>query len=274
MFRRKILNLIFYFYSQIFARKSFYLLNMFFFHVSLRGLGILNYENSQISGERNFLKKHLKILKNPVIFDIGANRGTYILECLEMNSDAKIYAFEPHPENFKEVGKLADKYGFSAINRAVGSENKKIKLYDYKEDEKSTHASVYKEVVEDIHKKSSVEYEVEMIKLDDFVKENKIERINLLKIDVEGNEFEVLKGAETVIEENKIDVIQWEFNEMNVISRVFLRDFINLLENYKFYRLLPDDFMEINYKGNSSVIYELFAFQNIIAIRNGVKLVI
>jgi hypothetical protein len=93
---------------------------------------------------------------------------------------------------------------------------------------------------------------------------------DLLKIDVEGAELEVLKGAVGAIKAGKIDVIQFEFNEMNVVSRVFFRDFWHVLDGYSFYRLLPFGLFPIrNYR---TFFCELFAFQNIVAVRSGVAL--
>ena len=92
-----------------------------------------------------------------------------------------------------------------------------------------------------------------------------ISRINLLKIDTEGNELKVLAGGKKTLSANKIDIIQIEFNEMNVVSRTFMRDFVQLLSSYNMYRLLPKSFLPIKYQ--RPVKHEIFAFQNIIAIR-------
>jgi hypothetical protein len=108
-----------------------------------------------------------------------------------------------------------------------------------------------------------VESEVKIISLDVYVKENGLEKICLLKIDTEGHELEVLKGARGCLESGKIDLIHIEFNEMNVISRVFFRDFLTVLKDYIPYRLLPSGAIQLN---RSPLMTELFAFQNIIFI--------
>ena len=64
--------------------------------------------------------------------------------------------------------------------------------------------------------------------------------IDLLKIDTEGNEFNVLKGAKKLFEFNKIKAIHFEFNQMNIVSKSSFKDFWDLLnENFIFYRILP-----------------------------------
>jgi len=97
--------------------------------------------------------------------------------------------------------------------------------------------------------------------LDEYAQENSIDRITLLKIDTEGHELEVLKGAQSLLSKGAIDLIQIEFNEMNIVSRVFFRDNQKLLVGYKAYRLLPTGAIPI---GKSPLKSELFAFQNIV----------
>ena len=63
--------------------------------------------------------------------------------------------------------------------------------------------------------------------------------ISLLKIDTEGHELPVFRDALESIRANKIDAIKFEFNEMNVISPAFFKDFFNLLNNYLLIRLPP-----------------------------------
>jgi hypothetical protein len=120
----------------------------------------------------------------------------------------------------------------------------------------------------DIHKSEAIETKISITTLDSIVEKYNIEQISLLKIDTEGNELSVIKGAAKTIAASKINYIQIEFNEMNVISHTFLRDFIRLLPNYKFYRLLPTEMLEI--KEYTPLYHELFAFQNIIAVKDNV----
>ena len=60
-------------------------------------------------------------------------------------------------------------------------------------------------------------------------------------------------------------MIQFEFNEMNVASRVFFRDFWLMLPNYEFYRLMVDGMIRID--KYDPIYCEIFAFQNIVAFR-------
>lgn len=249
-------------YSRLFCRKSFYKAHFFIYKISLRGMGVLNFEKN-INGEYFFVKKFFKSSKCPTIFDIGANIGQYAEKVKEINPTSKIYSFEPHPVTYNRLQMSAQQYNYNTFQIALGEKNGTILFYDYKDNTGSEHASVYKEVIEEIHGKISSQIFVPMMTLDLFCGEHAIENIDLLKIDVEGNELRVLEGAQNLINQNKISVIVFEFNEMNLISRVFLRDFFNILPNYNFFRLLPDGLVAIEY----NPLQEIFAYQNIVALR-------
>jgi hypothetical protein len=101
--------------------------------------------------------------------------------------------------------------------------------------------------------------------LSDFVKEHSIDYIDLLKIDTEGNEMKVLLGLKDFLAKGKVGAIHFEFNEMNVISRVFFKDYFDLLSNYNFYRLLPNGMLPI--ERYNPIDCEIFAYQNIVGIK-------
>jgi len=89
--------------------------------------------------------------------------------------------------------------------------------------------------------------------------------IDFLKIDVEGYELDVLKGANKMIESNKIKYIQFEFTQLNTTTRIYFKDFWEVLsEKYKIYRLLPNDLLEIKIYDPTS--NEIFGYQNFVAI--------
>ncbi len=67
---------------------------------------------------------------------------------MELNLNAELYAFEPHPKTFKKLQKIADELSFKAFNVGVGDKSETLKIYDYKEKDGSTHASIYKDVIE------------------------------------------------------------------------------------------------------------------------------
>jgi FkbM family methyltransferase len=257
-------------YTVIFGRPFFYRLNYAFFYLGLRGMGFLNYEdkNTIDTGEKLFLKRLLVPKRNFILVDVGANIGGYIKEVLNINPNGSVYGFEPHPKTFAKLEKNIQDFGCNKIevfNIGLSAQKEKLYLYDHGHDDGSAHASIHKGVIEEIHSSHSVRYEVEVGTLDDFVATNNIIRIDLLKVDTEGNELNVLLGASRSIRAGLIDVIHFEFNEMNVISKTFFKDFWDLLSDYNFYRVLYGGMYRI--QSYNALTCEIFAYQNIVAVK-------
>ncbi|MFD1466651.1 FkbM family methyltransferase [Hymenobacter caeli] len=243
--------------------------------IAYRSIGILKYQTPELSGEaylmNELLSKYLDFSSNrkPIIFDVGANVGNYSIDLSRIYPDSQIFSFEPNPSTFNKL-----KFNTSALkniqvfNFGLGSKKSVLNIYTYQNDLDSEHASVYREVLSDLHLSNDlVEKQVAIETISDFCNGNNIEQIDFLKIDTEGFEYEVLKGAIDLINRNKISIIQFEFNEMNVISRVFLKDFYDLLQNYELFRLDSNRLINL---GHYNSINEIFKFQNIIAIRNNI----
>ena len=269
-------NLIIKMYRSIFAHRFFSKFNNFLFLLSLHGLGILNYENLEVSGELAFVSSYLGLIKtkSPFVVDIGANEGAYSSLITFLSPKSSVVAFEPHPKTFKKIEKIAKQSSFKVINYGMSDKPGILKFYDYKEKDGSAHASLYKNVIEKIHNKPSTVHKIKVTTLDAYFSKTltKNKTINLLKVDTEGHEYNVLLGAQKLLKAKKIDVIQFEFNDMNIESKTFLTDFIRLLDDYVIFRVLPNSLLPI---GNFSPLFiELFAFQNIVAIRKDLKSVV
>ena len=140
-------------------------------------------------------------------------------------------------------------------------------LYDYASDDGSQHASLYRDVIEGLRESVSTHHAVSIVSLDDFIGNRALAPVDLLKIDVEGNELEVLRGARQSLQKGTIQAIQFEFNEMNLVSRVFFKDFLDMLRGYRLFRLLPRGMLPV--QPYHPVLHELFGYQNIVAFRKG-----
>jgi len=253
------------FHLRFLSKKEFAKYNYFLYDLALKGLGVGNC--GSYSGEEwlaNFLNKNYDI---KVIFDVGANIGEYAAMFVDKNKE--IYCFEPHPYTFQRLNDfvLAHK-NIKAFNVGLSDKDGKNILYDHINRSGTTNASLYKEIITDLRNKEVEEFEIKLMTLDSFVKENEIKRLDMIKIDVEGNEMRVLKGAKKCISDLNIKVIQFEFDEFNVISRSFFKDYSEELKEYNFYRLLPFGLLPL-----SSYIPwhdEIFKYQNIVAIKKNI----
>jgi FkbM family methyltransferase len=255
--------------TSILARKRLIRLNRFLYSVSLRGLGVLNFESLGASGEALFLETVMRQyclpgLPAPVVLDVGANIGAYARAVMGIAPEAHIHCFEPHPNNVAKLASLRSE-NVTIVDQAVGAESGTLELFDYLESDGSSHASVYKEVFEQIHRRPHVSHRVPVTTIDSYMSEHGLQSVALLKIDTEGHELAALQGARRVLAEERIDIVHFEFNEMNVASRTFLGDFFAALPRYQIFRLLPDGWMRLH----DRPIDNIYAFQNIVAVRVG-----
>lgn len=130
-----------------------------------------------------------------VIFDIGANNGEYAKR-FTILQDADIYCFEPHPHTYQRLNEFASLHSnVETYNIGLSDTEGKSTLYDHAKRKGTTNATLYKKVITDIRRTDVEEFEIQLTTLDNFVKENEVKRIDLLKLDVEGNEMKVLNGA-------------------------------------------------------------------------------
>ena len=126
-----------------------------------------------------------------VFFDIGGHAG--YISLLASRYCKAVYTFEPEPSNFsfiQQIIQLNNIANVQAIPNAVGSQPGILKL------EKGPSSSMGK-----ISDKGTIE--VGVTSVDDFVKKNSIEKIDLIKIDVEGFGAEVLTGMSDALEKWK-----------------------------------------------------------------------
>lgn len=138
------------------------------------------------------------------VFDVGANVGQSAIPYSINFNDAKIYCFEPSRATFEELVRNTKKIpAIQAVNLAVGSELKEMNLL-YGENSEISRLMDDKAVTEEPYEKVCV------ITLDGFCEKYKIERISLLKVDTEGFDLEVLKGASRLLAAGNIDVVYVE----------------------------------------------------------------
>jgi FkbM family methyltransferase len=139
-----------------------------------------------------------------VVIDIGAHIGRYtIIGAKRVGTKGKVVAIEANPSNFEMLNrniKLNQLTNIISINNAVYSKETKIKLYLPGEELGHT---TYNTVMSDRAKNEDKFVEVSANTLDYLLQLKGITDVNWVKIDVEGAEFEVLKGAHNVLSNSK-----------------------------------------------------------------------
>jgi len=130
---------------------------------------------------------------NPVILDIGANSGQTINGFKAKFPESTIYAFEPGIETFNRLEQLyRDTANVHLYNIALGSEKSRLTFHD---NEHSVMSSFLENGTK-IHFGEVIgTREIELTTVDDFCMTHNISKIDVLKIDTQGFDLEVLKGA-------------------------------------------------------------------------------
>jgi len=145
-----------------------------------------------------------------IIFDIGANTGIYSLVAKTINKEAKVFAFEPSTNTFKQLQKnnQINNYDITCEKIALSNKSENQIFYDTPH-KNQTSASLSPEKLKNFKGYSGdiLEYNVAGLKLDDYINQNKIKTIDLIKIDVEMYEPEVIEGFKVYLEKFKPIII-------------------------------------------------------------------
>lgn len=240
------------------------------FKLSLLSMNIGGGSNFKESGEERALKFVLSKLPSNsklTFFDVGANVGGYsemlLTQLKEINNQYKIFAFDPAKENIDLLNnKFKNEANVKIIPYGIGETNGNVTLYS--DSPNSGLASLYKRNLEFVSKDMNQSQQVQIISLDEFCKDNQIEKIDFLKMDIEGHEFSALKGAQRLLANKGIKFIQFEFGGANIDSRTYFKDFYYLLEpNFEIYRILKHGLYRIDRYAETS---EVFLTSNFLAI--------
>jgi FkbM family methyltransferase len=232
-----------------------------------RSVGVGKWQNAEATGESYLIRQVLPLYvkkSEPVFFDVGANIGSYAKSLSQSFPNARIYAFEPNPASFNAIKQTAPSLRILPVNVGLSDAIGVAQMWTYASDAASAHATLYADVLTDIHAATStMASPVALTTVDAFCEEKAIDFIDFMKIDTEGHELSVLKGATRMLRDRRIGAIQFEFNTMNVISRCFMYDFYQCLTGYLLYRL---DSKRLVPLGAYVPEHEIFRFQNIVAI--------
>ncbi len=169
-----------------------------------------------------------------VVVDIGAHMGRYtIIGSKRVGTNGKVVAIEANPSNFEMLNrniKLNQLTNIISLNNAVYSKETKIKLYLPGEELGHT---TYNTVMSDRAKNEDKFVEVSANTLDYLLQLKGIMDVNWIKIDVEGAEFEVLKGATNVISKSKDIALLIEIHNLSGGTNLY-RPIIEFLRLYNF----------------------------------------
>ncbi|MGK7921625.1 MAG: FkbM family methyltransferase, partial [Trichodesmium sp.] len=224
-------------------------------------------ENFQVTGEKLIIDRLIQ--SKQTVFDVGANIGSWTQAVLSSHSDIKIHLFEPVPQIYQsllknifhrlETGKIFPN------NLAIGRVEKLDKFYFYQET--PTWSTLFRrfEVEKQYNIQPPQSFSVLVTSLDLYCQRWGINRINFLKIDVEGAELDVLQGCENLLQKAYIDYIQFEYGGTFLDAKITLKEVFDYLQK-KRYSLFKITSKGFEYKPIFYPEYENYEYSNFLAI--------
>jgi FkbM family methyltransferase len=174
--------------------------------------------------------------ETPVIFDVGAHYGESVTDYRCMLPHSTIYSFEPDSQSFSRLKQntagLKDVYCFQ---QALSDNSGQADLYINSSSATNsllpisdTATALWGEAV----RTSSSTERVTTATLDSFCVSQNVDRINILKIDVQGAEMSVLKGATDMFSREKVDVVICEIiTSPTYTGQNTLKEYLEFVEN-------------------------------------------
>lgn len=179
------------------------------------------------------------------VVDIGANQGQFTNKILKILPGSKIFCFEPLPDEFNDLKRTFKNHpDISLLNYALGN---KVGKTIFQKNKFSPSSSVLE--MSENHEVNfpfttdSLQIEVPMERLDNFLNLIDPDDKTLIKIDVQGYESEVISGGKEVLNKSKVVLIETSFVELYKGQKLF----------EDIYRCL--NAMGYKYKGSTNNIY-------------------
>jgi FkbM family methyltransferase len=154
------------------------------------------------------MQKLVRAQSPPMILDVGANEGQSLDRFKKTFPSSIIHSFEPGRAAFQRLSERARAYtGVHLWNSALGATAGEQVLFENTNTDMNSFLPLSSAGWGQVEGESLVT----MTTVDDFLKTNGIEKVDILKSDTQGYDYEVLKGAEEAIQTNKIGLVYFEF---------------------------------------------------------------
>lgn len=225
--------------------------------------------NFNKNGEQKFIHELFSDLKTKTqinLFDIGGNVGDYTQMLSEgarqINQNFTIHVFEPTQYCYDKLSNRFDDKRI-ILNKLACSDSNGVGeiYYDTKG---SGLASMYKRNLKMYNNELSMKEQINTKRLDEYIEQNKINYIDFIKVDVEGNEMRVFNGMGKYLSPDFVDYIQFEYGGANLDSMTSLMNFYELFESKGFVlaKVMPRGLQIRDYEP----FLENFEYSNYVAI--------
>jgi len=203
-----------------------------------------NDDNIHRNGELRLMQKVLP--QSAIVFDVGANIGDWAALALCINPNLEIHCFEPSAITFQRLQERGR--GIICNNFGLSSAPGETTLWIFA-DSLGINSLYKRRGLEDGWglPEQQTQETVQLDTLDAYCQRAGVQMIDFMKVDVEGHELEILKGAVGMLANEKIKRIQFEYGGCNIDSRVLLKDLFDFLTSYGYtlYKIFPHELHHI-----------------------------
>lgn len=194
-----------------------------------------NDDDMRTNGEMHLLRRTLPGAQT--VFDVGANVGAWVRAALQVNSSANYHCFEPSHGAYEALVRANLPKNVRANNLGLSDESAEKPLFIFGDCYGINSLYERKGISAPILRQESIQ----LTTLDAYCERHNIGHVNFVKVDVEGHELAVLRGARRMLSEGRIDVIQFEYGGTYIDARVLLKDVWDYVQGvnsgYSFYKL-------------------------------------
>lgn len=182
-----------------------------------------------------------------VALDLGANQGDWALTVVDANPGCRVHCFEPSPRTARILrDNVAGRAGITVHNVGIGEREDVLRFHEYGA------GSVLSSFVSregSVGIKAEQVIEVPVVSLDAFLDEHAIASVDYAKLDTEGYEMPILRGARKSLQSRRIRCLQFEYGGAWLDAGESLRNAGMLLREVgcSMYRLLPDGLLPVRY---------------------------
>lgn len=176
---------------------------------------------------------------NAIIFDIGAYRGEWTLYAKEKLQSAFFYLFESNNMLCDDLIKTFKSKEAFICNFLVSESNGLKSFYRCTGTADEMSSAYKRKIFSQVH---TIEEKVKSVSIDEFCSYSTVNRIDFLKIDVEGAEFDVLKGCDYMLSMKSIRFIQVEYGGTYPDAGITFQEVLNFINKYgyKAYELIEE----------------------------------
>ena len=190
------------------------------------------------AGETLVAARMLRPHDQPVVVDCGANLGAWTegVRSSLGHHRGRWLLIEPMAEYAEKLRQLSN---VSVVEAAVGEAAATMQLYV--PNRPSGWMSLHPRGDSFARNDHFTTRDVQVLKLDDLLRDKEVDHVDFLKMDLEGHELFAMRGARSYLEQGRISALSFEFGSANVNSRTFFRDMWGMLHplGYQVHRIVP-----------------------------------